>query len=113
MFTEILISVATRETRVAILEDGVLTEFRVEREDSQRIHGDIFLSRVNAVLPGMQAAFVDLGLEKSGFLHVSDMVEPQLDEFEEDDGPTEGRRGDRDRDRDRGDRSSRYPPIDQ
>jgi len=77
---EILISSGPRETRVAILEDDRLAELMVDRPDRRRIVGDIYLGRVDAVLPGIQAAFVDIGLEKSAFLHASDLLEPDEDE---------------------------------
>jgi ribonuclease G len=85
---EILINGSQRETRVAILEDDRLVELLVDRPDHRRIVGDIYLGKVEAVLPGIQAAFVDIGLEKSAFLHASDLLEP-----EEDDEPT-GEEGD-------------------
>jgi ribonuclease G len=65
---------------VAILEDDRLVELLVDRPDHRRIVGDIYLGRVEAVLPGIQAAFVDIGLEKSAFLHASDLLEPDEDE---------------------------------
>ena len=73
MKTEIFINVASQESRIAILEDDRLVEILVERSDSERMVGDIYHGKVTAVLPGMQAAFVDIGLEKSAFLHVSDL----------------------------------------
>jgi ribonuclease G len=81
---EILINGGPRETRVAILEDDRLVELLVDRPDHRRIVGDIYLGRVEAVLPGIQAAFVDIGLEKSAFLHASDLLEPDEDEEPED-----------------------------
>ncbi len=80
MKREILINGSQRETRVAILEDDRLVELLVDRPDHRRTVGDIYLGRVEAVLPGIQAAFVDIGLEKSGFLHASDLLEPDEDE---------------------------------
>jgi ribonuclease G len=77
---EILINGSQRETRVAILEDDRLVELLVDRPDHRRSVGDIYLGRVEAVLPGIQAAFVDVGLEKSAFLHASDLLEPEEDE---------------------------------
>lgn len=77
---EILINGGQRETRVAILEDDRLVELLVDRPDHRRTVGDIYLGRVEAVLPGIQAAFVDIGLEKSAFLHASDLLEPEDDE---------------------------------
>jgi ribonuclease G len=77
---EILINGGQRETRVAILEDDRLVELLVDRPDHRRTVGDIYLGRVEAVLPGIQAAFVDIGQEKSAFLHASDLLEPDEDE---------------------------------
>jgi ribonuclease G len=92
---EILISGSPRETRVAILEDDRLVELLVDRPDTRRSVGDIYLGRVEAVLPGIQAAFVDIGSEKSAFLHASDLVEA-----EEEDEPAEA--DDEDDDNDNG-----------
>jgi ribonuclease G len=77
---EILINGGQRETRVAIMEDDRLVELLVDRPDHRRTVGDIYLGRVEAVLPGIQAAFVDIGQEKSAFLHASDLLEPEEDE---------------------------------
>jgi ribonuclease G len=66
-------------TRIAILEDSRLMELIVEKTDDKRIVGNIYLGRVNAVLPGMQAAFVDIGLERSAFLHASDVRSGVID----------------------------------
>jgi ribonuclease G len=74
MKREILMSTIASETRVAILEDDVLVELLLERPDASRLVGDIFLGKVEAVLPGIQAAFVDIGTEKAAFLHASDVV---------------------------------------
>jgi ribonuclease G len=71
---EILISGSPRETRVAILEDDRLVELLVDRPDARRMVGDIYLGAVEAVLPGIQAAFVNIGTEKSAFLHASDLI---------------------------------------
>jgi len=73
---------------VAILEDERLVELFVDHPDRRRIVGDIYLGKVEAVLPGIQAAFVDIGLEKSAFLHASDLIEP--DEDDEDDAEENG-----------------------
>ncbi len=80
MKREILINGSQRETRVAILEDDKLVELLVDRPDHRRMVGDIYLGRVDAVLPGIQAAFVDIGAEKSAFLHASDLLEPDEDD---------------------------------
>ena len=85
MKREILINGSQRETRVAILEDERLVELLVDRPDHRRSVGDIYLGRVEAVLPGIQAAFVDIGLEKSAFLHASDLLEPDEDEEPDED----------------------------
>ncbi len=73
MSEEILLNVTPQETRVAIVENGALQEVCIERERSRGIVGNIYKGKVNRVLPGMEAAFVDIGLEKAGFLHVSDI----------------------------------------
>ena len=70
---EILINITPQETRVAIVENGALQEVSIERQSSRGIVGNIYKGKVNRVLPGMEAAFVDIGLEKAGFLHVSDI----------------------------------------
>jgi ribonuclease G len=74
MKREILISATQREVRVAILEDDQLVEMQVDRPEARRMVGDIYWGKVDAVLPGIQAAFIDIGTEKSAFLHASDLV---------------------------------------
>ncbi len=69
---EIVINASALEVRVAVLEDGALTELFLERQQHRGLAGNIYKGKVTRVLPGMQAAFVDIGLEKAGFLHVSD-----------------------------------------
>src|SRR5580700_11470099 len=69
---EIVINASALEVRVALLEDGSLTELYLERQQHRGLAGNIYKGKVTRVLPGMQAAFVDIGLEKAGFLHVSD-----------------------------------------
>src|SRR6185295_7597217 len=92
MRREIIINASPSETRIALLEDKLLVEVMVERPESVRRVGDIYKGRVNAVLPGMQAAFVDLGLEKSAFLHASDLQpDTDLDDLFEDEDETEER----------------------
>lgn len=85
MSEEILINTTPRETRVALVENGVLQEIFVERASNRGIVGNIYMGSVVRVLPGMQAAFVDIGLSKAAFLHASDMMywEPP-DDIEED-----------------------------
>ncbi len=75
MKQRIIINADAYETRVAILEHDELAELFVERAEQRRNVGDIYKGRINAVLPGMQSAFVDLGLPKTGFLHASDLAE--------------------------------------
>ncbi|HBC91422.1 MAG TPA: ribonuclease G, partial [Pelotomaculum sp.] len=74
MFREIVVNVAEEETRVAVLEDRVPVEIYIERAINQRLVGNIFKGRVENVLPGMQAAFVNIGLEKNAFLYVEDAL---------------------------------------
>jgi len=69
---EIIVNVSNRETRIALLEDGKLTEYRVEREE--RVVGSIFKGIVQNVLPGMEAAFVDIGLERNAYLSIADIL---------------------------------------
>lgn len=74
MLKEIVVNVGEEETRVAVLEDKVLVEIYIERSINQRLVGNIFKGRVENVLPGMQAAFVNIGLEKNAFLYVEDAL---------------------------------------
>jgi len=74
MSKEILINVTPQETRVAILENGVLLELYIERSRNKGLVGNIYKGRVCRVLPGMEAAFVEVGMERAAFLHVSDIV---------------------------------------
>lgn len=100
MKTEIYINQGVHESRIAIVEDGTLAEIWVERPESERMVGDIYLGRVNAVLPSLQAAFVDIGLERTAFLQVRDMVEAENEDDDRNSG--NGRRGRRPR---------QFPPI--
>jgi len=75
---QILINVAPWETRVALLEDTTLAELHIERRTERGIAGNIYKGKVVRVLPGMQAAFVDIGIEKAAFLHASDLMAPTL-----------------------------------
>ncbi len=76
---EMLVSVDVGERRVAILEDERVAEVYLERPERRSIAGNIYLGRVDNVLPGMEAAFVEIGLEKNGFLYVDEIVSPQLE----------------------------------
>ena len=75
MSAELLVNVTPRETRVALIESGVLQEIFVERENRRGLVGNIYKGRVCRVLPGMQAAFVDIGLDRAAFLHASDIAD--------------------------------------
>src|ERR1700679_2734611 len=87
MAKEICISSTPHETRLAILEDDQLAEIYYERENEYTLAGSIYKGRVTRVLPGMQSAFVDIGLERDAFLYVSDFMELE-DSEDMDDVPT-------------------------
>ena len=79
MSEEILINVTPPETRVAVIENGVLQELFIERENKKGLVGNIYKGEVCRVLPGMQAAFVDIGLDRAAFLHLSDFSNKELE----------------------------------
>lgn len=83
MSEEILVNITPTETRVAIVENGMLQEVYIERSASKGIAGNIYKGKVVRVLPGMQAAFVDIGLERTGFIHVSDIAVIDQDGIEQ------------------------------
>lgn len=87
MTAEILVNVSPRETRAALVEDGVLQEIFLERSNKRGLISNIYKGRVSRVLPGMQAAFVDIGLERTAFLHASDIVHPAVGEHGQPDKP--------------------------
>ena len=74
MSIEILVNVAPRETRAAILENGVVQELYIERPSRRGLVSNLYKGRVSRVLPGMQAAFVEIGLERTAFLHAADIA---------------------------------------
>ncbi|MCG8557138.1 MAG: Rne/Rng family ribonuclease [Proteobacteria bacterium] len=74
----LVINVGIGETRVALVQDGVLAELFIERLQDQSVVGNVYLGKVTRVLPGMQAAFIDIGLDRAAFLHVEDVI-PQQD----------------------------------
>jgi ribonuclease G len=90
---EIMINSTEHETRAALLEDGKLVEFLVKNSEERRIVGNIYKGRIKTVLPGMQAAFVDIGLEKAAFLHSSDIGQvtdsDRYDADEDEEAPAE------------------------
>ena len=75
MKKEIYISESMGESRIAIIEDGTLVEVYVEKQDRHRMVGNIYKGQVENVLPGMQAAFVDIGLKQAAFLYVDDIAD--------------------------------------
>lgn len=84
MVNEIIVDVGFNETRVALLEDKDLVEIYIERDKAERLVGNIYRGKVSSVLPGMQAAFIDIGHEKNAFLYVGDAI--PMKEFSEFDG---------------------------
>ncbi|MGD9300776.1 MAG: ribonuclease E/G, partial [Desulfobacterales bacterium] len=80
MYKQLVINVAEHETRVALLEDGEIAEFYIDRGDDSDIAGNIYKGRVLRVLPGMQAAFVNIGLSQAAFIYVDDVF---YDDFKE------------------------------
>ncbi len=84
MTKEMIISSTVHETRVAILEDDQVVEVFIEREHSRGVVGNVYKGRVSKVLPGMQSAFVDLGLERDAFLYVTDVISPTAEALEDD-----------------------------
>jgi ribonuclease G len=87
---EILINVTPRETRVGVVENGMLQEVHVERASRRGYVGNIYKGRVQRVMPGMQAAFVEIGLERAAFLHASDIVRPAMSSVEDDESGGNG-----------------------
>lgn len=75
MNDQFLINFTPAETRVALLQQGAVQELHIERSSARGIVGNIYLGRVVRVLPGMQSAFIDVGLERTAFLHVADIWE--------------------------------------
>ena len=96
MNKEMIISASGHETMAAILEDDAVVEIFVERDKSRGVAGNIYKGRVSKVLPGMQAAFVDLGLDRDGFLYVSDVIDPMgtMEGFDSTDTDSEDDGGD-------------------
>lgn len=111
MSHELIMNVTPGETRIARLQEGVLSELIIERDSEEQVSGNIYLGRINRVLPGMQAAFVDIGLEKAAFLYVTDIV-PDLfegleDEEDEENGVEENGGAEEDEDADNEERERR------
>ena len=74
MAKEIIINHTSHETRVAVMEDGVLSELHHEREKTLRVVDNIYKGKVLNVLPGMESAFIDIGTERAAFLHIDDIL---------------------------------------
>ena len=85
---EVLINVTPMESRVALIENGVVQELFIERTAKRGLVGNIYRGKVVRVLPGMQAAFIECGLQRAAFLHVSDMAPTRLKENLEKDNRT-------------------------
>src|ERR1700704_1075145 len=102
MNKEMIVSSNGHETMVAILEDDLVAEVFVERERNRGVVGNVYKGRVSKVLPGMQSSFIDLGLERDGFLYVAEVIDT-LEEFDkleagdEDGGPPKDRKRERER----------------
>ena len=90
MYKEIVINVSQRETRVALLEDGTIVELFIERGDDADITGNIYKGRVQRVLPGIQAAFVDIGLNQAAFIYVDDVLRNGFQDIEKQMAQSEG-----------------------
>jgi len=82
MYKQIVINVTEHETRVALLEDGTIGELFIERKDGSDSAGNIYKGRVQRVLPGMQAAFVDIGLTQAAFIYVDDVIGARIEDVE-------------------------------
>ncbi|HEY2037086.1 MAG TPA: ribonuclease G [Steroidobacteraceae bacterium] len=80
MSVEVLVNVAPAETRAALVEDGIVQELYIERSRRRGLVSNLYQGRVTRVLPGMQAAFIDIGLERTAFLHAADVASPPPDE---------------------------------
>ena len=82
MYKQLIINVSEHETRVAHLEDGTISELYIDRGDDSDVTGNIYKGRVLRVLPGMQAAFVDIGLNQAAFIYVDDVYTDDFKEYE-------------------------------
>src|SRR5512136_2896641 len=91
MAAELIINVTFNETRIAFLENGVLVEFFIEKKNDNSMVGNIYKGKVVRIVPGMDAAFVDIGLEKSAFLYVGDIILDRMmyEEYDDSDYPVE------------------------
>src|SRR5262249_27556402 len=96
MLKEMIVSANGHETMVAILEEDLVAEVFVERERQRGVVGNVYKGRVSKVLPGMQSSFIDIGLERDGFLYVAEVIDT-IEEFEklesDDEAKTDGGKG--------------------
>src|SRR5689334_816510 len=95
MQKEMIVSTNGHETMVAILEDDLVAEVFVERERQRGVVGNVYKGRVSKVLPGMQSSFIDIGLERDGFLYVAEVIDTleELEKLEADEDGGKGRGG--------------------
>src|ERR671929_358332 len=102
MQKEMIVSSNAHETIVAILEDDLVAEVFVERERQRGVVGNVYKGRVSKVLPGMQSSFIDIGLERDGFLYVADVIDTmeEFDKLDSGDEPKGRGNGDRGKDKD-------------
>jgi len=108
MTKEMIVSTNGHETMVAILEEDLVAEIFVERERQRGVVGNVYKGRVSKVLPGMQSSFINIGLERDGFLYVADVVDT-MEEFDRLDGG-EDEEGNGGRGRERADRVEKPQP---
>src|SRR5215469_7532264 len=92
MQKEMIVSATGHETQVAILEEDQVAEVFVERERNRGVVGNVYKGRVSKVLPGMQSSFIDIGLERDGFLYVAEVIDT-MEEFEKLEADDEGKGG--------------------
>src|SRR3954452_11404562 len=116
MSKELFVCSTPHQTKVALVENDQLTEVYFERENEYTLAGSIYKGRVTRVLPGMQSAFVDIGLERDAFLYVSDFMEEQDSDEEIETAPVSqsrerGERQKREDRQDRPERQERYRPA--
>src|SRR6187455_719027 len=101
MTKEMIVSSNGHETMVAILEDDLVAEVFVERERQRGVVGNVYKGRVSKVLPGMQSSFIEIGLERDGFLYVAEVIDT-LEEFDKlESGDDDEKNASRDRERER------------
>ena len=93
MRKQLIADIGLNESRVALVEDGELAEIYIERPDIDRLVGNIYRGKISSVLPGMQAAFVDIGYEKNAFLYAGDIITKKEYSEDVDDHPHDAKDG--------------------